>query len=87
MPEIQYEDGLAKLEALVRDLDGSELGLEQRLKKFEEGTKLARLLMKKLEKAQNKVEVLIEQDPKPEYGPFDDDNADDEERDLEDEAS
>ncbi len=86
MAEIKYEDGLAKLEELVHELDASELGLEDRLKKFEEGTKLARQLLAKIEKAQKKVEVLIQQDEKPEFIPFDDDDANVEGRDLEDEA-
>ena len=41
------------------DLDKPELELETRLKKFEEGTKLARVLLKKLEQAKKKVEMLV----------------------------
>ena len=57
--ELKYEEALKRLEKLVADLDKSELDLEARLKKFEEGTKLARLLLKKLEQAKKKVEVLV----------------------------
>ena len=57
--EIKYEDALKKLEKCVAELDRSELDLETRLKKFEEGTKLARLLVKKLDQAKKKVEVLV----------------------------
>ena len=57
--EIKYEDALKHLEKLVTELDRSELDLETRLKKFEEGTKLARTLHKKLDQAKKKVEVLI----------------------------
>jgi exodeoxyribonuclease VII small subunit len=59
MAEIKYEEAIKRLEKLVQELDTSELGLEARLKKFEEGTKLARLLLKKLEQAKKKVEVLV----------------------------
>ena len=57
--DIRYEEALKRLEKLVAELDRSELDLEARLKKFEEGTKLARLLLKKLEQAKKKAEVLV----------------------------
>ena len=58
-PDIKYEEALKKLERLVTELDKSELDLESRLKKFEEGTKLARLLLKKLDQAKKKVQLLV----------------------------
>ena len=57
--DLKYEEALARLEKLVAELDRSELDLESRLKKFEEGTKLARALVKKLDQAKKKVEVLV----------------------------
>ena len=57
--DLKYEDALKRLEKLVAELDKSELDLETRLKKFEEGTKLARLLLKKLDQAKKKVQVLV----------------------------
>lgn len=57
--EIKYEEALKRLEKLVAELDKSELDLETRLKKFEEGTKLARLLTKKLDQAKKRVELLV----------------------------
>ena len=78
--EIKYEEALKKLEKCVSELDRSELDLETRLKKFEEGTKLARLLVKKLDQAKKKVEVLIKTNVG-EAGtvPFDDNSDADEE--------
>ncbi|OGX38911.1 MAG: exodeoxyribonuclease VII small subunit [Omnitrophica WOR_2 bacterium RIFCSPHIGHO2_02_FULL_68_15] len=57
--EVKYEEALKRLEKLVGELDRSELDLETRLKKFEEGTKLARVLLKKLDQAKKKVELLV----------------------------
>ena len=76
--ELKYEEALKRLEKIVAELDRSELDLETRLKRFEEGTKLARLLMKKLDQAKKKVELLV----KTNVGdtalvPFDDDTAED----------
>ncbi len=78
--EIKYEEALKKLEKCVAELDRSELDLETRLKKFEEGTKLARLLVKKLDQAKKKVEVLVKTNVG-EAGtvPFDDDSDTDQE--------
>ena len=59
MSEVKYEDALKRLEKLVGELDKSDLELEARLKKFEEGTKLARTLLKRLEQAKKKVEILV----------------------------
>ena len=57
--EIKYEESFKRLEKLVIDLDKPELELETRLKKFEEGTKLARVLLTKLEQSKKKVEKLV----------------------------
>ena len=59
MAEIKYEEALAKLEKLVADLERSDLDLKTRLTKFEEGTKLARTLLARLEQAKKKVEMLV----------------------------
>lgn len=74
--EVKYEEALKRLEKLVAELDRAELDLETRLKKFEEGTKLARVLLKKLDHAKKKVELLV----KTKVGetalvPFDDDDT------------
>jgi exodeoxyribonuclease VII small subunit len=76
--EIRYEDALKRLEKLVAELDKSDLDLEARLKKFEEGTKLARVLVKKLEQAKKKVEILVKTNVgEAALAPFDDDLAED----------
>ena len=74
--ELKYEEALKRLEKLVAELDKSELDLETRLKKFEEGTRLARVLLKKLDQAKKKVELLVKTNVgDPTLIPFDDDSA------------
>ena len=75
--ELKYEDAVKRLEKLVAELDRSELDLETRLKKFEEGTKLARVLLKKLDQAKKKVEVLVKTQVGETLLPFEDDLSDD----------
>jgi exodeoxyribonuclease VII small subunit len=59
MAEKKFEASLARLEEIVRSLEGGELPLEQSLKLFEEGIKLARICNVRLEEAERKVEVLL----------------------------
>ena len=76
--ELKYEDALKRLEKLVAELDKSELDLETRLKKFEEGTKLARVLLRKLDQAKKKVQLLVKTHVgDAELVPFDDDVMED----------
>lgn len=57
-----FETALARLENITRELEAGELGLEQSLKKFEEGIALAEFCNRKLEEARTRVELLLVQD-------------------------
>jgi exodeoxyribonuclease VII small subunit len=59
MAEKKFEAALVRLEEIVRSLESGELALEQSLKLFEEGIKLARVCNARLEEAERKVEVLL----------------------------
>jgi exodeoxyribonuclease VII small subunit len=54
-----FESALARLEEIVKKLEKGDLPLEQSLKLFEEGVKLARVCNKRLEEAERKVEILL----------------------------
>ena len=59
MPEeIKFEDALKKLEKIVETLESGEAGLDESMKKYEEGVKLLRLCTVKLEEAEKKIEML-----------------------------
>ncbi len=59
MAEKKFEASLERLEEIVKQLESGDLPLEQSLKLFEEGTKLARICNKRLEEAERKVEILL----------------------------
>ena len=59
MAEKKFEDALARLEEIVRELESGDLPLEQSLKMFEEGVKLSRICNKRLEDAERRVEILL----------------------------
>jgi exodeoxyribonuclease VII small subunit len=53
-----FEKNLARLDAIVRQLEDSELPLDQALVLYEEGMKLSDSCHKQLEEAEGKVEIL-----------------------------
>lgn len=59
MAEKKFETSLARLDEIVQELEKGELPLEQSLKLFEEGVKLARVCSTRLEEAERKVEILL----------------------------
>lgn len=59
MAEKKFESALARLEDIVHQIETGELSLEQSLKLFEEGVKLARLCTARLEEAERKVDILL----------------------------
>ncbi len=63
-PELSFEEALGKLENNVRTLEVGDLSLEESLKIFEEGMRLSKLCSSKLEQAEQKIEILLEQEGK-----------------------
>ncbi|WP_455392945.1 exodeoxyribonuclease VII small subunit [[Eubacterium] cellulosolvens] len=58
--ELSFEQALEKLEGHVRTLEQGELTLNESLSIFEEGMKLAKFCNRKLDEAEQKIEVLLE---------------------------
>lgn len=53
-----FEDALAELEEIAVRLEDGTLGLDDSIKEFERGIKLARFCQEKLEEAERKIEIL-----------------------------
>ncbi|MBO8137289.1 MAG: exodeoxyribonuclease VII small subunit [Desulfotomaculum sp.] len=62
MPEknIKFEEALARLEEVVKQLEDGELPLDQALELFAEGIKMAKLCNEKLENAEKSISTLLE---------------------------
>ena len=60
--KLSFETALEKLESYVRTLEQGELTLDQSLSIFEDGMKLAKFCSKKLDEAEQKIEILVEND-------------------------
>jgi len=57
-PKTSFEDALTELEEIAMRLEDGELGLDDSIKEFEKGIKLARICHDKLEEAERKIEIL-----------------------------
>lgn len=55
-----FEEALARLETLVRDLESGNVDLDASLAAFEEGISLVRFCTERLENAEQRVKVLLE---------------------------
>ena len=71
MAKKTFETALSRLEQITEELEDGELSLENSLKKFDEGIKLAGYCTEQLSDARAKVEILLEKDGKLEATPFD----------------
>ena len=68
-----FEDALERVETIVDELEAGELGLDESLKKYEEGVKALRECQKILAAAEKRIEVLtrLDEDGNPVTEPFD----------------
>jgi len=57
----KFEDAMARLEEIVQSLETGELSLEESIKAFEEGMKLAKFCSQKLEEAEKRVSILLKE--------------------------
>lgn len=73
-----FEEKLKALEELTDDIKRSDISLEDALKDFEEGIKIAKNLEKQLDKMESKIQILmnspenVEADPQMELFKFND---------------
>ena len=78
MPEkknADFEKSLERLEAVVEEMEGGELSLEEMLKHFEEGSKLVDVCTKKLNEVEQKIRKLVKQDGELKEVPFEPDET------------
>ncbi len=61
MAEKKFEEALARLETIVQTLEQGDLPLDKALASFEEGMELVKFCTAKLEEAEKKVTMLVEE--------------------------
>jgi len=73
MKEKSFEEALKELEQIVLSMESGSLPLDDSIKKYEDGIKLARFCKSRLDKAEKKIEILIKkEDGSIEFGEFED---------------
>jgi exodeoxyribonuclease VII small subunit len=60
-PEEQpkFEDALAELEAIVKQLEGGNLPLDEMMARYERGVQSLKLCREMLDKAEKRIEILV----------------------------
>ncbi|HYE34401.1 exodeoxyribonuclease VII small subunit [Methylocaldum sp.] len=71
---LNFEDSLAELERLVERMEQGSLPLEESLKLFERGVQLTRVCQKALKEAEQKVQILLEENGETTLKPFADES-------------
>lgn len=74
-PVASFESGLQELEAIVKQMESSELPLERALELFEKGMQLSQTCRKQLEEAETRIEMLVRKGDKVQPEPFRPDKA------------
>lgn len=67
---MNFENSLNELENVIEKMESGQQSLEESLKSFEDGVKLARLCQGSLKEAEQKVQLLIEQNGELRAQPF-----------------
>jgi len=69
-----FEHSLAELESIVQRLESSDLSLEESLKAFEQGISLTRSCQQALSHAEQRVQLLVEEQGQSQPRPFERDS-------------
>ena len=62
MSKENFEESMKKLESIVAELENGNLNLDESVKKFEDGMKIAKQCNTILESAEKKITILLEKD-------------------------
>ena len=62
--KMSFEESLGRLEQIVREMEAGSLSLEDMIARFEEGQKLLKFCMGKLDEVERKIEVLVKKGDK-----------------------
>jgi exodeoxyribonuclease VII small subunit len=60
--EVSFEAAMERLDKIVAELESGDVPLEKAIDLFQEGMKLSRLCGEKLEQAERKIEMLVDEE-------------------------
>ncbi|HEY7601693.1 MAG TPA: exodeoxyribonuclease VII small subunit [Methylomirabilota bacterium] len=67
---LKFEAAMARLEEIVHSLEAGNLSLDDSLRVFAEGTGLLRFCTRRLEDAERRIEILMQDEGEPRAEPF-----------------
>jgi len=67
---LSFEESLTELESIVQNLEQGELSLEDSMTLFERGLNLSQGSQEKLKSAEQKIQILLEKNGKPQLESF-----------------
>jgi len=73
--ELDFEQAMKELEALVEKMEEGEIKLEEALETFERGVELTRICQQTLQTAEQKVQILLEKNDQASSEVFDPANS------------
>ncbi|WP_448212085.1 exodeoxyribonuclease VII small subunit [Colwellia sp. MEBiC06753] len=68
---LSFEEAIAELDTIVQQLEQGELSLESSMEIFERGLKLSQLSQQKLQSAEQKIKMLVQQNGQQTLADFD----------------
>lgn len=68
---VDFEKSLARLEALVKEMESGSLSLDKMMERFEEGSQLIKVCDAKLNEVEKKIEKLVKKGETVTTEPFD----------------
>jgi len=71
LENLSFEESLSELDTIVQNLEKGELNLEDSMALFERGLKLSQLSQVKLQGAEQKIKILLEQNGQQQLANFD----------------
>ncbi len=77
-PDLNFEQALDRLEAIVSEMEDGELELETMISRFEEGRRHLKFCSAKLNEVERRIEMLVKKDDEITLEPFDESVAKDE---------
>jgi exodeoxyribonuclease VII small subunit len=69
--ELSFEEALERLETVVKEMEGGDLGLDALIARFEEGQKMIAFCDRKLNEVDRRIEMLVKKGDRVEVQPFD----------------
>lgn len=62
--ELNFEEAISRLEDIIEDLENKDMPLNEALAEYEEGVKLSKFCSNKLQQAEEKIEIIKDQNGK-----------------------